>query len=219
MNATKIFKWVGIGVASIFTIIVLGLVALEFFINDSYVAKTVTRIAEKSLNAELSVKEVDFTAFSHFPHVGVRLTEGSIVSRTHLKDSVKYARTPAQADSLVSFKEFTLLFSPLKLLIGRVQIQGIILDSPRAYAYVSPTGLSNWDIVASDSTQVTVAEDSLQESLPLKINIRNISILGGGRFVFDNRADGLRASASMREVKLSGNITDDISRMRVISPT
>ena len=215
MNAVKIFKWVGIGVASIFTIIVLGLVSLEFFINDSYVAKTVTRIAEKSLNAELSVKEIDFTAFSHFPHVGVRLTEGSIVSRTHLKDSVKYARTPAQADSLVSFKEFTLLFSPLKLLTGRVQIQGIILDSPRAYAYVSPTGASNWDIVASDSTQVAVAEDSLQESLPLKINIRNISILGGGRFVFDNRADGLRASASMREVKLSGNITDDISRMRV----
>lgn len=215
MNAVKIFKWVGIGVASIFTIIVLGLVSLEFFINDSYVAKTVTRIAEKSLNAELSVKEVDFTAFSHFPHVGVRLTEGSIVSRTHLKDSVKYARTPAQADSLVSFKEFTLLFSPLKLLTGRIQIQGIILDSPRAYAYVSPTGSANWDIVASDSTQVAVAEDSLQEGLPLKINIRNISILGGGRFVFDNRADGLRASASMREVKLSGNITDDISRMRV----
>ncbi|MBR4088165.1 MAG: hypothetical protein IKK19_02535, partial [Bacteroidales bacterium] len=63
MNAVKIFKWVGIGVASIFTIIVLGLVSLEFFINDSYVAKTVTRIAEKSLNAELSVKEIDFTAF------------------------------------------------------------------------------------------------------------------------------------------------------------
>ncbi len=215
MNAAKILKWVGIGVASIFTIVILGLVSLEFFINDSYVARTVTKIAERSLNAKLSVKEIDFTAFSHFPHVGVRLTDGNIVSGTHLKDSVKYTRTPVQADSLVSFKEFTLLFSPLKLLAGRVQIQGIILDSPRAYAYVSPTGLSNWDIVVSDSTKVTAAEDSLQENLPMKINIRNISILNGGRFVFDNRANGLRASASMREVKLSGNITDDISRMRV----
>lgn len=215
MNAAKIFKWVGIGTATIFSIIILGLVSLEFFINDSYVAKTVTKIAEKSLNAQLSVKEVDFTAFSHFPHVGVRLTDGNIVSRTHLKDSVKYSRTPAQADSLVSFKEFTLLFSPLKLLTGRVQIQGIILDSPRAYAYVSPTGAANWDIVASDTTQIAIAEDTLQESLPLKINIRNISILNGGRFVFDNRADGLRASASMREVKLSGNFTDNISSIRV----
>lgn len=215
MNTAKIFKWVGTGIAAIFAIVVLGLVSLEFFINDSYVARTVTKIAEKSLNAQLSVKEVNFTAFSHFPHVGVKLIDGSIVSRTHLKDSVHYSRTPAQADSLVSFKEFTLLFSPLKLIAGRVQIQGIILDSPRAYAYVSPTGAANWDIVASDTTQMAAAEDTLQESLPLKINIRNISILGGGRFVFDNRADGLRASASMKEVKLSGNFTDDLTRIRV----
>ena len=215
MNAAKIFKWAGIAVASILAILVLGLASLEFLINDSYVAKTVTRIAEKSLNAQLSVKEVDFTAFSHFPHVGVRLTDGTVVSKTHLKDSVQYSRTPAQADSLVSFKEFTLLFSPFKLLTGRVQIQGIILDSPKSYAYVSPSGAANWDIVASDSTQIQQQEDTLQESLPLKINIRNIAILGGGRFVFDNRADGLRASAAMREVKLSGNFTDDISRIRV----
>ena len=71
MNAAKILKWVGIGVASIFTIVILGLVSLEFFINDSYVARTVTKIAERSLNAKLSVKEIDFTAFSHFPHVGI----------------------------------------------------------------------------------------------------------------------------------------------------
>ena len=107
MNTAKIFKWMGTGIAAIFTIVVLGLVSLEFFINDSYVARTVTKIAEKSLNAQLSVKEVDFTAFSHFPHVGVKLIDGSIVSRTHLKDSVHYSRTPAQADSLVSFKGLT----------------------------------------------------------------------------------------------------------------
>ena len=48
MNTAKIFKWVGTGIAAIFTIVVLGLVSLEFFINDSYVARTVTKIAEKS---------------------------------------------------------------------------------------------------------------------------------------------------------------------------
>lgn len=215
METGKFFKWLGIGAAAIFALVVVALAALEFFISDTYVAGTVTRVAEKSLNAELAVKEVDFTAFSHFPHIGVKLTDGSVVSRTHLKDSVRYSRTPAQADSLISFKEFTLLFSPLKLLQGRIQIQGIILDSPRAYAYISPTGCANWDIMASDSTGIAIEKDTLGGGLPLKINIRNISVLNGGRFVFDNRADGLRASAAMREVKLSGNITDDLSRMRI----
>ncbi len=215
MNTGKFFKWLGIGIASIFTIVVVALAALEFFVSDAYVAKTVTRVAQKSLNAELSVREVDFTAFSHFPHVGVRLIDGSVVSKSHLKDSVKYSRTPVQADSLVSFKEFTLLFSPFKLLAGRVQIQGVIFDSPKAYAYISPTGCANWDIVAADSTQKGVAEDTLQGDLPFKINIRNISVLNGGRFVFDNRAEGLRASAAMQHVSLSGNFTDDISKIRL----
>lgn len=213
MNIRKFFKWLGIGIASIFAIVVVALAALEFFVSDAYVAKTVTGIAQKSLNAELSVKEVDFTAFSHFPHVGVRLIGGSVVSRTHLKDSAEYSRTPAQADSLVSFQEFTLLFSPLKLLTGKIQIQGIILDSPKAYAYISPTGCANWDIVATDTTN-TSAEDTLT-GLPLKINIRNVSILNGGHFVFDNRIDGLRASAAMQQVNLSGNFTDDFSKIRV----
>lgn len=215
MNIGKSIRLLGIGAAAIFALVVVALAALEFFISDAYVAGTVTRVAEKSLNAELAVKEVDFTAFSHFPHIGVKLTDGSVVSRTHLKDSVRYSRTPVQADSLISFKEFTLLFSPLKLLQGRIQIQGIILDSPRAYAYISPTGCANWDIMASDSTGVATEKETLDGGMPLKINIRNILVLNGGRFVFDNRADGLRASAAMREVKLSGNITDDLSRMRI----
>lgn len=215
MNIGKSIRLLGIGAAAIFALVVVALAALEFFISDAYVAGTVTRVAEKSLNAELAVKEVDFTAFSHFPHIGVKLTDGSVVSKTHLKDSVRYSRTPVQADSLISFKEFTLLFSPLKLLQGRIQIQGIILDSPRAYAYISPTGCANWDIMASDSTGVATEKDTLDGGMPLKINIRNVSVLNGGRFVFDNRADGLRASAAMREVKLSGNITDDLSRMRI----
>lgn len=213
MDIGKFFKWMGIGISSIFAIAVVALAALEFFVSDAYVAKAVTKVAQKSLNAELSVKEVDFTAFSHFPHIGIRLMDGSVVSKSHLKDSTEYSRTPAQADSLVCFKEFTLLFSPLKLLAGNIQIQGIIFDSPKAYAYISPTGCANWDIVAADST-TTPTEDTLT-SFPLKINIRNVSIINGGHFVFDNRADGLRASAAMQQVNLSGNFTDDFSKIRV----
>ena len=213
MYMRRFFKWLGISIASIFAIIVLALAALEFFISDENVAKTVTKVAQKAINAELSVKKIDFTAFSHFPHVGVRLIDGSIVSKSHLRDSIKYSRTPAQADSLVSFKEFTLLFSPLKLLAGMVQIQGVIFNAPKAYAYISPTGCTNWDIIKTDTTK-TIIEDTIT-NLPLKVNIRNISIHNGGRFVFDNRADGLRASAAMQQVSLSGNLTDDISKIRL----
>ena len=216
MNTGKFIKWLGIGIASIFAIVVVALASLEFFVSDAYVARIVTKYAQQILAAELKVEKIGFTAFSHFPSVGIKLTDGSIVSSSHLKDSVKYARTPAQADTLASFKEFTLLFNPVKLLSGRVDIHGIILDNPRAYAYVSPTGCSNWDIVipTEDSLEVAPA-DTLDEGIAFNINVRNIAVTNGGRFTYDNRADKMRASAYMNSVSLQGNFTDQLEKIRV----
>ena len=216
MNIERFIKWLGIGIATIFAIVVVALAALEFFVSDAYVARIVTKYAQQMLAAELKVEKIGFTAFSHFPSVGIKLTDGSIVSTSHLKDSVQYARTPAQADTLASFKEFTLLFNPAKLLSGRVDIHGIILDSPRAYAYVSPTGCTNWDILLppEDSLEVVPA-DTLDESIAFNINVRNIAVTNGGRFTYDNRADKMRASAYMNSVSLQGNFTDQLEKIRV----
>ena len=108
MKAGKILKFLGIAVAGIFTIVILALLALEFFISDAYVARMVTKYSAQMLNAELKVEKIGFTAFSHFPNVGVDLANGSIVSATHLKDSAEYKRTPPKADTLIMFNKFTI---------------------------------------------------------------------------------------------------------------
>ena len=216
MKAGKILKFLGIAVAGIFTIVILALLALEFFISDAYVGRMVTKYSAELLNAELKVEKIGFTAFSHFPNVGVDLTNGTIVSTTHLKDSVEYKRTPPKADTLIKFNEFTILMNPLKMLRGRVDIKGIIMDSPNVYAYVSPTGCANWDIMAeSADTTAAVAADTLQGGTPMHINVRNISITNGGRFVYDSREDGLMASVRMNSISLEGNFTDEIEKIRV----
>ena len=220
MVLKKVFKWIG-AIAAVFTAItVLLLVSLEFFVSDSYVARMVTKYAGQMLNARMEVKEIGFTAFSHFPSVGVKLTDGIIVSTTHHKDSVLHARTPKQADSLVSFKEFTLLFNPLKLLAGNIEIHGIILKKPQAYAYVSPSGYANWDILSADD-QISTDCDTLQQESPsseefnFNINVKNIRIEEGGRFTYDNRVEQLRASAFMNSVNLQGNFTDKIDEIKL----
>ena len=216
MKAGKILKFLGIAVAGIFTIVILALLALEFFISDAYVARMVTKYSAQMLNAELKVEKIGFTAFSHFPNVGVDLTNGSIVSATHLKDSAEYKRTPPKADTLIMFNKFTILMNPLKMLRGRVDIKGIIMDSPNVYAYVSPTGCANWDImVESADTSAAITADTLPDTAPMHINVRNISITGGGRFVYDSREDGLMASLRMNTISLEGNFTDEIEKIRV----
>ena len=216
MKAGKILKWLGLGIAGIFSIFVLALLVLEFCVSDAYVARMVTRYSAQMLNAELKVEKIGFTAFSHFPNVGVDLTNGTIVSKTHLKDSVEYKRTPPKADTLIKFNEFTILMNPLKMLRGRVDIKGIIMDSPNVYAYVSPTGCANWDImVESTDTTAAVETGTLQGGTPMHINVRNISITNGGRFVYDSREDGLMASVRMNSINLEGNFTDEIEKIRI----
>ena len=83
MEAGKFLKWLGISVAGIFTIVIVTLLALEFFVSDAYVARMVTKYSAQMLNAQMQVEEIGFTSFSHFPSVGVRLKNGTIVSNTH----------------------------------------------------------------------------------------------------------------------------------------
>ncbi len=196
-------------------IVIIALVSLEFVINDSYVARVVTKYSKQLLNAELKVERISFSAFSHFPNMGVDLTNGIIVSNTHLQDSVKYRLTPPKADTLVSFNKFTILLNAAKLFSGRVDIKGIIMDKPNIYTYISPTGYTNWDIMhkKGDSTAAPL-EDTLSD-FPLRINIRNINIINNGHFVFDNRQDGLMASLRTRDIELEGNFTDEIEKIRV----
>ena len=207
MNLGKIIKWIGIGAGSLFALFIIVLLSLEFFISDSYVANAVQKASSRWLTASLKVEKIHLSAFSHFPHVGIELENGDMVTRTDI--------SPAKADTLLAFDNFTLLFNPLKLLMGQVDIQGIELSAPKVYGYVSKNGEPNWNIVKEgpDTVQDTISTE--EESVALNINVRNISIKERGYFVFDNRQDALRASIFLNSFELQGRFTNDLEKIRI----
>lgn len=207
MNLGKIIKGTGIVAGSLSALFILVLLSLEFFISDSYVANTVQKISSNWLNANLKVEKIHLSTFSHFPRVGIELENGEVVTKTDI--------SPAKADTLLAFDNFTLLFNPLKLIFGQVDIQGIELSAPKVYGYMSQNGEPNWNIVKEepDAAQDTTSTD--EEAVALNINVRNITIKERGYFVFDNRQEQLRASLFLNSLELQGRFTNDIEKIRI----
>lgn len=207
MVTKRFFKWAGIGVAGIFTAMFLALLSLEFFISDSYVAKLATRFSDKWIDAQVKVEKVNLSVFSHFPYAGIGLEDGHIVTETDI--------SPSRADTLLSFSKFTFLFNPVKLLFKNVDVRGILLESPKLYAYVSKEGKPNWDILKAGADTVAVATDTLEQDFNFKINVKEVAIKDRGLFTFDNRMDKIRTSLFLNSLGLQGRLTNDLSKIRI----
>ena len=205
MNLGKIIKGIGIGAGSLASLFIVILLCLEFFISDSYIANTVQKASSRWLSASLKVEKIHLSAFAHFPHIGIELEKGEVVTQTDI--------SPSRADTLLAFDNFTLLFSPLKLLMGQVDIQGIELSAPKVYGYISKTGDPNWNIVKED--QDAAIDTTSTEEVAFNINVRNISIKDRGYFVFDNRQEQLRASLFLNSFELQGRFTNDLEKIRI----
>lgn len=103
----KILKISGITLGSVLLVL---LVAIAFVINFIVTPKKLTPVvldaANQTLNAHLDMESVELTFFSTFPQFGLKVKNGSLVSRT-LNDS-NWCKT----DSLLSFKECVLTVNP-----------------------------------------------------------------------------------------------------------
>ena len=95
----KILKITGITLVSIVVLVTAVIaVAINFVFTPEKLTPVVLKVANQNLNAKLDMKSVELTFFSTFPRFGVKLTDGSLVSKS-IRDSL-WQRT----DSLLTFK-------------------------------------------------------------------------------------------------------------------
>ena len=103
------------------------------------------------MNAKLDMNSVELTFFSTFPRFGLKLTDGTLISKA-LRDTL-WNRT----DTLLKFKKVVLVFNPIDYLKKKkISIQRLVLDSPNIYAHKTQNGKTNWNILAAtEATDTT----------------------------------------------------------------
>ncbi len=160
----------------------------------------VNAYAGRYLDADVRFDTVQLSLFRYYPHVGVRLCGGTVVSRALAgePDSSR-ANMPGRADTLLRFDRFTLAVNLPQLLVSRLVVRRMELIRPEIYAFVSETGRANWDIFRSDGAD-TVADDSSGD-LYLHVVRSDIS---GGHVVYDDRRDCIYAETDIDRFVLRG---------------
>lgn len=191
------------------TVLLVLLVAIAFVINFIVTPKKLTPVvldaANQTLNAHLDMESVELTFFSTFPQFGLKVKNGSLVSKA-LNDS-SWCKT----DSLLSFKECVLTVNPIAYLTeNRIVVHNLSLEEVAVYAYRNKTGKANWEVTRASVD--TIPADTASTDFNSEIDIRNIE-LKHANLVFDDRNTDIYSRIDDANLKLRFSLTKGISTL------
>ena len=191
------------------TVLLVLLVAIAFVINFIVTPKKLTPVvldaANQTLNAHLDMESVELTFFSTFPQFGLKVKNGSLVSKA-LNDS-SWCKT----DSLLSFKECVLTVNPIAYLTeNRIVVHNLSLEEVAVYAYRNKTGKANWEVPRASVD--TIPADTASTDFNSEIDIRNIE-LKHANLVFDDRNTDIYSRIDDANLKLRLSLTKGISTL------
>lgn len=211
-SVKKILKILGISLGSLLIILTVAIaIAIHFVFTPAKLTPVVVNIANQNLNAKLDLGSVDLTFFSSFPRFGLRLTDGTLVSKA-LRDTSWLRR-----DTLVTFSKATLVVNPIDYLQKqRISIYRLTIDSARVYAHIDKDGRANWDIMPS-STEETPADTTSTDTTRIAtggIDIRRLA-LRHASVTFDDRQARVFANLWDANLRLQAHLHKGYSMLRI----
>jgi hypothetical protein len=165
----KVFKWIGISLAGLIALlaIVIG-IAIWFIFTPEKITPIIRSEAAKYLTCQSKIGEVELTFFSTFPQFGLKVKQFTLINHIEgvASDTIIHAEEFVGTVDLKAFwKRNELVFNELKLSNG-------ILN-----AFIDSTGLTNFDVVKSDSVATTEEPGTPFRFIKLdQVKLENIGI-------------------------------------------
>lgn len=119
------------------------------------------------LNAEVYLDDVSISFFKNFPNASVTAEKFGIIGKDNFS-----------GDTLADVGELTVVVNLSSLLSDSYQINKVQIKDAYLNAVVDTLGRANWDIMASDSTEVA-EEDTSSSAVKLaleKISVENLNV-------------------------------------------
>ncbi|MDR1170460.1 MAG: AsmA family protein, partial [Prevotellaceae bacterium] len=155
----------------------------------------VMKYANEYINARMECESIELTFYSTFPNFGIRLHNGNIIN---IADSLP----DCPQDTLLKFNSCSVSFNPFALYRkNQLIVNHLRLEQPVIYAYASPAGKTNWDILPQDNSA-----DSSAMKLP-DITVHGISVTDAD-IVYDDRRQDLFVATDSLQIKAKGTLTD-----------
>lgn len=158
--------------------------------------------ANKFIEAHLECEKVELTYFETYPHLGIRLTNGRLISHQAEDSTAHEEELHIPSDSLLCFSQAIVSLRPTDYLFsGKITIGEITIDRPRIYGYVNKEGRANWDIYKSEPDSTN---DTDQKPLP-PVDLQKVRI-SGGHFTYNDHQQDVYAEVNGFSLRLDGSL-------------
>lgn len=200
MTVKKILKRSLIFLASLVT---LFLIVVTLLINFIFTPEKITpealKIINENVDAKVNCESIELTFFSSFPHFGVKLKNGSVVTRP---------ATGKKNDTLAQFAYCSASFNAERLWRKHdLIINRLTLTEPRIRAIINESGKANWNIVKQTAVDTTTAKDSTSFEIN-NIQIKRLNI-ENARINYRDFATKTKGRIDSLNISLKAVNTDD----------
>ncbi len=182
----KISKIVAITLVSIIFLLAVTIgIVFQFVLTPEKITPKVVQAINKNLNAELSIDAIELTFFKTFPNFKLELKNGLILNGEASSNDSTFLPN----DTLIQFDYGVVSVNPVAFIGNSIEVNKFSFENPTIYAYVSPEGNVNWDILKETEPKEKdslSSSDKEREEFKADINIEEISIINGN-LVFDDR--------------------------------
>ena len=163
------------------------------------------------IEAHLDCERVELTYFETYPHLGVKLTNGRLISHLAEDSTAHEDEFSISSDSLLSFRSAVVVFNPTDYLFkGKITIGKIEVDEPRMYGHVNKAGKANWEIYQSE---IDSTEDTGSDKLP-PIDLKKLQI-NNGHFIYNDEQQELFAEIGGFSLGIDGALTQRGNKLDV----
>lgn len=188
----KFLKYTGLTLLTI----ILILIILPFAFHSKIKSVVIDKI-DQNLNADVYFRDFSISAFKHFPHMTLTLTDVSVVGINEFKN-----------DTLVKATEIDATFELAKLFSGNHEVNGVHLLNPVISARILKNGKANYDIAKPDTSTTKKPEQNFEIAID-QWSIEN------GRVIYDDRLQKTYVEVGGLNHSGSGDFKQDISDLDI----
>jgi hypothetical protein len=152
------------------------------------------------VNAKLDFTDFNLSVFSNFPKVEMELRNLSIIGINEFSN-----------DTIFSAKSISTKISLMEMIRNKeLELKSLTIDQPNIHLIVNKKGLSNWDIVKSETSKMPATKQEISPEQTFRMKLDNIQV-NNLTLLYDDLESPMKVWLKNTNLKSDGTVSGSLT--------